>query len=125
MRRFGYVFDAPIAKNSAADYAIRILRSLAIAQSSSDRDAALSAAYMAGALATDAATLFPQRRRARVASSKAAATRQAPRGDAWAKEVSQRRPGQTKQAAYQRIEWREGLQPGTVKKAVLRASRRK
>lgn len=124
-RRFGYVFDAPIEKDSAADYAIRILRSLALACSSRDRDVALSAAYAAGALATDAATLFPQRKRAKMASAKAAAKRGAPLGEAWAKKVAERRPGLTKEAVYQQIERQERLQPGTVKKAVLRASRRK
>lgn len=58
----------------------------------------------------------------RAAREKAERARNKSRAHEWLVEMKSRRPGVTKEAAYGRIERREGLQPGSVKKAILRLS---
>lgn len=63
--------------------------------------------------------------RTRAARARATRARARSRANDWRTEVESRRDGVSKEAVYARIERRERLQPGSVKKAVLRLINRK
>jgi hypothetical protein len=88
-----------------------------------ERDRAIVAAFGLGFIVSELGDTHRQEK-----GGRATAARPRPsRGDAWLAELSRRMltgRRRTKAALYAEIEREEGLRPGTVKKAVLRAERR-
>lgn len=128
----GYLLPST-AKVEASEvaYALEILFWLRRARAATDVDVSKKLAWTAGALAMEAHMKFrwePHALRGEknlvsvrtAAAKKGEIARRHSKARVWLQEVTDRRTGLTKEAVYARIERREGLKAGTVKKGISR-----
>ena len=111
--RAGYAFPAPVAPESQADYALKILRTLAAAHamSTGDPDTAMKLTWDAARLLTEASERFPLIRQRLEASQKGVMARLAMRDEdssaelagGWAAAVNGRPESETKVSVMDRL----------------------
>jgi hypothetical protein len=127
--RGGYWFTSSrVEPDSEPDYALKILWTLKIAFAATDLEEARKYAWDAAQLLFDAHVVFKRKKTALHAAFLAGQAhttraRESSRANAWQEEVSNRRFG-SKRLKMLQIEEREGLHPGTVKKALQRRNAR-
>lgn len=103
--------------------ALEILWRLDLTQSA-DSDQALWAAWKAGrCLALAEMRALSRIRMSKAARAKAEHALERSRAHQWRAEIDTRRPGLSQAAVHRHIEKRDGLKPGTVKKALTRAAK--
>jgi hypothetical protein len=123
--RGGYWFPAAVEPDSEPDYALRILWTLNHACTTPDRDTAMKYAWDAGQLIFDAHVVFKGKKTALHAAFEAGrvrttqALRRRKGANAWQRAVDERK-GLTKRAKMLKIADDEGIQFGSVKKALQR-----